>query len=113
MGVSNQYQRANETGVKTQNTEWLASDLVPAIEAGRSTSFRLTFVLSLAVVIEITFDSGATWIALNSGSPYAADNLISVLIPGVDRDDTINFRTPTSGGVTLDRFIVDSLPVGE
>jgi len=114
MGSTNQYQRANENGnVKTQNTEWLASDLVPDTDAGKSTSYRLTFVLSDAVIIQITFDSGATWVSLNSGSPYSADNLISVLIPGVDATDTINFRTPTSGGVTLDRFIVDALPQGE
>lgn len=111
MGVSRQYQRAKETGAKTQNTEWLAADIVPDVDAGKATNLRVTMAFTAnAPVVEVTYDSGSTWHALNAGVAIPINQLFSFFLPGVDKDDTINFRTPSASGTTLNIFRVDAIP---
>ena len=114
MGISTQYQRADEDGAKTQNTEWLAADLIPAVDDGKATIYRVTMAfLVTAPIVEVTYDSGTTWHQLNSGAAIPINRLFSFDLSGLNNGDLVNFRTPTSGGTTLNIFRVDSLPVGD
>lgn len=111
---SNQYQRADETGAKTINTEWLAADLIPDVDTDKATTFKVTMAFSVtAPVVEVTYDSGTTWVALNGGGVIPISQLFSFELPGLNKDDLVNFRTPTTGGTTLDIFRVDALPSGD
>ena len=82
---------------ESQNTEWFATDLAPTLNG----IFRLEVSVSAAVVIEVTFDSGSNFIALNSNNTIGADQLF-VFDIYVRVGDTFNIRIPTAGGATVD-----------
>ena len=104
-----QKQVAKETGAKTQNTEFLAADIVPSIENLNSSTYSVIIAVSVtAAVLEITFDSGTTWLKLNAGTPIPIGQLFAFELPGVDSTDTINFRASNASGTTLDYFRVIS-----
>lgn len=110
---SNQYQRANETGAKLINAEFLAADIVPDVDVEKATTLRVTMAFTVtAPIVEVTYNSGTDWIALNGGAPIPISQLFAFDLPGLDKDDLVNFRTPTTGGTTLKIFRVDALPVG-
>jgi len=109
--MGEKYLKANETGAKAINVEFLAADVVPGTLDERATLIRLTMLFSVtSPVLEMTVDSGATWFSLNSGSPIPIGQLFGFDIPGMDLNDQINFRTPTTGGTTLEIFRVVSVP---
>ncbi len=83
--------------VKAQNAEWFSSDLIPAY----SGLVRIEISLSTAVVIEITFDSGANYTALNRNIALLVDSLY-IFDVFCRAGDLLNFRIPTAGGATID-----------
>ena len=82
---------------EAQNAEWFSSDLLPTLNG----IFRLEVSVSAAVVVEITFDSGSNYTALNSNNAIAADQL-HVFDIYVRTGDTFNIRIPTGGGAVVD-----------
>jgi len=82
---------------ETQNTEWFVSDLLPV----HSGLMRVEISVSAAVVVEVTFDSGTNFTALNSNAVLGVDQLF-IFDLFVKTGDTINFRIPTAGGATVD-----------
>ena len=114
MGISTQYQRAKETGAKAINIEFLASDIVPAVDDGKATTLRVTMAFTVtAPVIEVTYNSGTDWFQLNSGTAIPIGQLFAFDLTGFDNTDEVNFRTPTTGGTTLKLFRVDAIPTGD
>jgi len=88
----------NDDGVtEAQNAEWFAADITPTGIG----LFRFEVSVSLAVVIEVTLDSGANWTALNGNVALVADSLYTFDI-FVQADDAFNIRIPTAGGAVVD-----------
>ncbi len=97
--------KGEASGAKAQNEEWLASDFEPGTRANKA--LRLILEISLSVqnaIIEVTFDSGVTFSALNSGTALTIGNtfLFDVF---VKNGDQFNIRTPTGGGTTVIKFL--------
>jgi len=82
---------------ETQNTEWFGSDLIPT----DNSIVRVEISVSAAVVVEVTFDSGSNWTALNSNVALGVDQL-NIFDIFVKTGDTLNFRIPTAGGAVVD-----------
>lgn len=90
------------TGAKTQNTEFFTTDLQP----DNTGTLRINFSGAEIVEIEITKDSGTSWVTLIQSTTADLD---TVLTTGVRIGDQVNFRTPTASGITFDYFNVDIL----
>jgi len=98
---SNLFDRLEISGLKPQNTEWSANDFIPIdIPPGKCADLICQFSLDATVVIEVTFDSGSNWAALNSGVAIGANQLFQFDVFTVN-GDLINFRTPTAGGANV------------
>lgn len=81
------------TGEKAQNVEFFGSDIEPRNEG--------TLVINLSgdnVLVQITKDSGTTWLTL--GTPNAQTD--TVFTTNVSAGDEVNFRTNAAGGFTSD-----------
>ena len=87
----------DDGATEAQNAEWFTTDLAPTLNG----IFRLEVSVSAAVVIEVTFDSGSNFTALNSNNSIGADQLF-VFDIYVRVGDTFNIRIPTAGGATVD-----------
>jgi len=92
------------TGVKTQNEEWFATDLVPT----KNSKFRTTISLNVSVKIQVTLDSGTTWVTLNSDVALTANSLY-VFDVAVRVKDNFNMRIPTAGGATVELCRIDEI----
>lgn len=88
--------KGEATGTKTQNTEWLAQDLIPT----KTGKVRITVCLDTEVVVEVTINSGTNFVALNENNALVADALYIFDI-GVRVGDKFNVRIPTAGGATI------------
>ena len=90
------------SGSKAQNAEWFSSDLSPETLSSdqEASKFRISVAVSAAVDVQITLDSGTTWLKLNSGNTLVADSLYIFDVP-TRFGDTFNMRTSTSGGCTV------------
>ena len=99
------YVRANETGAKAQNVEFLASDFATGNIAGHGMDLIVEISISAGTTpdVEISFDSGNTWAILFSS--LALNTITRARAMGIDVD-AINFRSPSVGGLTLARFLV-------
>lgn len=82
---------------KAQNAKFFTTDLVP-IHTG---IFTIQLSLSASVIIEVTFDSGSNWTALNSNVALGIDQLF-IFDVGVKTGDAFNMRIPTAGGAVVD-----------
>ena len=86
------------TGSKGQNVEWFSSDLTVQ---NRPKMLCMNIATQENVAIEMTLDSGSTWFDLDASKKHDFADLIRfVLSP----DETLNMRTPTAGGVTIDHL---------
>jgi len=92
------------SGVKAQNAEWFATDLSPI----KIAKFRISMSLDAAVKIQITVDSGTTWVTLNSDVTLTANSLY-VFDVSVRVNDNFNMRIPTAGGATIQLCRVDEI----
>jgi len=94
---------------KAQNAEWFAADLAPGVDTAYGSLLFISFSVDAAVGVEVTLDSGTTWVALSDkigGIIFAADQ--SYLVPQFVRSgDTVNFRIPTAGGADINFCRVD------
>lgn len=90
------------SGTKAQNAEWFSSDLSPeTLHSDQEASkFRISVALSAHVYIEVTLDSGSTWVKLNSGNKVVIDSLYVFDVP-IRFGDTFNMRVPDSSGATI------------
>ena len=99
------YMKANETGAKAQNAEFLASDITVEVGAGKANDYIIEISISAGTSpnLEVSYDSGNTWseIIFALSTDVLARTRISVVL-----GDLVNFRTPTVGGLTLSRFVV-------
>jgi hypothetical protein len=85
---------------KLADVEYFAADLAPRAD---QTALRWTVTYSqLADVLEMTFDSGTTWVTVQTPSI----NTLTVFSFNVRVGDTINFRAGTD--TTIDFFRVDA-----
>ena len=83
--------------VKAQNAEFFSAD----ITAQKTGIFRLMLSLSATKVVDVTFDSGSNWTALNDGTSLTTDQLYAFDVM-VKVGDTFNMRIPTASGATVD-----------
>jgi len=82
------------TGAKAQDVEYFASDIVINETA------TLTLSLSgTAVDVQVTLDSGSTWVDLITALVLNTHTEVSFTVRGID---TVNFRTNNASGITLD-----------
>ena len=91
---------------KAEDVEWFSTDLDPDPASG--TSGASTWHISVSMTnddIEVTLDSGATWVLLGT-KPTAGTHTEFTL--RVRDTDTVNFRCPDVGGCTLDYFRIDA-----
>jgi len=95
------------TGTKAQNAEFLAADAV-VLQADVNNSVTVKFAIATieAVIIEVTFNSGTSWMSLNSGTELVAGALYEFYTE-CNNADLINIRTPTGGGCTILRCRVE------
>ena len=100
---------SSTSGAKAQNAEWFASDISSAsFQTDRASKFRITLAVSSAVVVQITLDSGTTWVSLNSNKALVADSAYAFDMPALQAD-TFNMRTNDAAGTTVRFCRVDSL----
>ena len=92
------------SGSKAQNIEWFSSDL----KRNQTTKFRVNIALDTSVVIEITKDSGTTWVTLNGGVALVLDSEYTFDIP-IRTGDLFNIRIPTGGGATVHWCRIDRI----
>ncbi len=92
------------SGVKAQNAEWFASDIV--IDDNVKTI--ISIAEDTGVTVEITKDSGTTWASLFSGAALTA-NAEHTFDVHVRTGDLFNMRTPTVGGTTVHWCRIDSI----
>jgi len=95
-------ERASYSGAKAQNAEWAATDYTGLADTDRAEMCILQVAVSVtAAVIEVTFDSGSTWYALNSGVAIAIGQLFQfdIYITG---GETFNIRASNASGTTVD-----------
>lgn len=106
--MANVVKAGSATGAKAQNAEWFASDLVPAVLSDYASKYRIMVAVSLAVTLEVTLDSGTTWVLLNSAVAIGAEQLFIFDVPALTADN-FNLRTPTVGGTTIRYCRVDEV----
>ena len=94
------------SGAKAEDAEFFAADLVPQGDTGRSSLLRIAIVATAGDAIEVTWNSGTAWEAWIATGTLTANTYEEFSIY-VRSGDTVNFRCPTTGGITLDRFTVD------
>ena len=98
-----------ESGVKAQNAEWFASDIATgADQTLYSSKYRIFVSINAAKVVEVTVDSGTTWVSVNGGVALVAGACYTFDIP-TRSGDTFNMRIPTSGGATVNVCRVDEI----
>jgi hypothetical protein len=90
------------SGAKSQNTEWFSSDLQEQAvnEQFGASKFRVTLAISSEVKVQLTLDSGTTWVYFNEDSALKADSIYVFDVP-VRQGDTFNMRTNDSAGTTV------------
>ena len=89
---------------RTANQEWFASDIVPTPNDDFSSEIILQFSFTPRAIIEVTFDSGTTWLPLNNRFRAEADTLHSFLILARN-SDLVNFRATVAGTINIARVI--------
>jgi len=94
------------SGVKAANAEWFTADLTADIENNIAVVFEVQVSFSIAVAVEVTFDSGSNWTVLNDSTAIGA-NKIHIFDIKLRDTDTFNMRTPTTSGATIDVCTVD------
>ena len=99
----------NETGAKAQNAEWFATDIATGSDQGSfSSKYRIFLSINAEKVVEVTLDSGTTWIKLNGAAALAANGAYVFDIP-TRSGDTFNIRIPDSSGATVNICRVDEI----
>jgi hypothetical protein len=90
------------SGAKAQNVEWFSADLQEqqVSEQFGASKFRLTLAISSEVAVQVTLDSGTTWVYLNASDAIKADSLYMFDV-GVRQGDNFNMRTDDSSGTTV------------
>ena len=90
------------SGAKAQNAEWFSADLQEQqiSEQFGASKFRLTLAISSEVAVQVTLDSGSTWVYLNASDPLKADSLYMFDV-GIRDGDNFNMRTNDSSGTTV------------
>lgn len=102
MGITNLYERVTYSGAKAQNAEWGATDYTGLADSGQVEACVLQLAVSVtAAVVEVTFDSGTTWSAINSGTALAVGNLYQFPVY-ITNGDTFNIRATNASGTTVD-----------
>ena len=95
------YVRATYSGAKAEDAEWGASDYTGLADTDKSEFCILQVAVTVtAAVIEITLDSGTTWVALNSGVAISVGQLYQFDIY-IASGDTFNIRAGNSSGTTV------------
>lgn len=100
--------KGEESGAKAQNAEFFAADLLPTVTADYASKFKLGIVATAGDAIEVTWDGGSTWELLIGAAELTANKHFEKSF-SVRNGDEVNFRCPTSGGITLDKFDVDEV----
>ena len=96
------------TGAKAEDAEFFATDLAPTVTADYASKFKIGIVALAGDAIEVTWDSGSNWELLVETTELVANKYAEKVIV-VRNGDTVNFRCPTTGGTTLDKFQVDEV----
>ena len=95
---------SDTSGAKNQNEEWFSTDLSPT-KIGK---FRTSMCLDVAVKIQVTVDSGTTWLTLNSDTTLTANSLF-IFDVSIRLNDNFNIRIPTAGGATIQLCRIDEI----
>jgi len=110
--VSTNYQVmpvGNTTGAKAQNAEWFTSDIATGSDqVNYSSKYRILVSINAAKIVEVTLNSGTTWISLNGGSALVANAAYVFDIP-TRSGDTFNMRISQSSGATVNICRVDDI----
>ena len=83
------------------DVEWFGTDVTVGVKATKV--LRLIVQIGVSVsdaAVEVTFDSGVSWHALNSGTALTAGNLFTFDLY-VRPDDQINFRAKAGTTILL------------
>jgi len=90
--------------VLTANQEWFASDFTPTPDDNFASETVIEFVFEKRAIIQVSFDSGATWYSLNNNNKVEAETLNSFEFPTINTD-LINFRADTAGTLRFARIL--------
>lgn len=82
--------------------EWFASDIVPTPGDETGSKIILEFCYSVKSELEVSFDSGITWCALNNKFRSEAETINTFVIIGLNTD-TVNFRAKSAGTIRYAR----------
>ena len=97
------------SGAKAQNAEWFTSDIATGSDqALYSSKYRIFVSINAAKIVEVTIDSGSTWMSVNGGVALVANACYIFDIP-TRSGDTFNMRISESGGATVNACRVDEI----
>ena len=109
LGTSYQAMAKDSTnGAKAQNAEWFSTDLTRAGGPQFASKYRISLAINAEKVVQITLDSGSTWLKLNNATALLAD-CAYVFDIAVRAADAFNIRIPDSGGATVHYCRVDEV----
>lgn len=99
--------KADTSGAKAANEEWFGTDITSGVSPDYAPIFMVTFASDTSTAVEVTLDSGTTWVAIRDevgNATFDADVNYSrpVIVRSVDQ---FNVRATT--GVTLRYARVD------
>ena len=102
MPITNMVERASYSGAKAADAEWAATDYTGLAATDRAEMCILQVVVSVTnAVVEVTFDSGSNWYAINDGDALVIGRMyqFDIYITG---GETFNIRATNVGGTTVD-----------
>lgn len=99
------YLKGSESGAKAQFAEIFAEDIVTGSRPGKALDLivEVSTIAGVAPDIDITFDSGATWVPFLPA--VKIDTIVRQVTGGADTD-LINFRISSVAGANFGRFTV-------
>jgi len=87
---------------RNANEEWFASDIIPTPADNFGSNIIIVFAYSVRAIIEVSLDSGATFVSLNNNNKTEAESFNSFEFPVLNIDQ-VTFRADTAGTLRFAR----------
>lgn len=89
---------------RAADQEWFASDIIPTPPDDFGSDLILVFAYSVRAIIEVSYDSGANFVALNNNQKVEAETLNSFELPVLNVDQ-VTFRADSAGTIRFARVL--------
>jgi len=87
---------------RNADQEWFASDIIPTPADNFASNIIFVFAYSVRAIIEVSLDSGTTWVNLNNNNKVEAESFNSFEVPVLNIDQ-VTIRADTAGTIRFAR----------